>query len=331
MGKYRSTHTGAEIDTGVNKALNPDTVPSAGSTALITSDAVNKVQQGFAPIETSSTAANAYSVDDLLIYNGILYKAKAAIAVGDTLTVGTNIETTTIADGLRNAGGGTPYASNPAMDGTASPGSSNDYARGDHVHPSDTSKASVSDVTATRQMLAPILADPAGQAVSAGDYFIYNGTLYKALQAITSAMTAATFTGATYSEAVSGGGLNALKSALETKLLWTNPNPTSDFLPQTIQIANVSQYGVIYIAYKRAKGDSSVAVGTIFGEISAPQVIGEAQSTPNNSVPIILNRTFTIVSTGISADNGTIKQIISPYDKATSNDLMVPIYIYGSN
>lgn len=28
-----------------------------------------------------------------------------------------------------------PYNSNPAAPGTASPGSSNDYARGDHVHP----------------------------------------------------------------------------------------------------------------------------------------------------------------------------------------------------
>lgn len=45
------------------------------------------------------------------------------------------------------SGGGSsisPYASNPAMDGTASPGSSNDYARGDHVHPSDTSKLGTS-------------------------------------------------------------------------------------------------------------------------------------------------------------------------------------------
>ena len=32
------------------------------------------------------------------------------------------------------------YTSNPAMDGTASPGSSGDWARGDHVHPSDTAK-----------------------------------------------------------------------------------------------------------------------------------------------------------------------------------------------
>lgn len=33
-----------------------------------------------------------------------------------------------------------PYTSNPAMDGTASPGNSSAYARGNHVHPSDTSK-----------------------------------------------------------------------------------------------------------------------------------------------------------------------------------------------
>lgn len=34
-----------------------------------------------------------------------------------------------------------PYTSNPAMDGTASAGVSDDYARGDHVHPTDTSRA----------------------------------------------------------------------------------------------------------------------------------------------------------------------------------------------
>lgn len=39
-----------------------------------------------------------------------------------------------------SGGGGTPYTSNPSMDGVASPGSSNNFSRGDHVHPSDTSK-----------------------------------------------------------------------------------------------------------------------------------------------------------------------------------------------
>lgn len=35
------------------------------------------------------------------------------------------------------------YTSNPAMDGTASAGSSTQWAKGDHVHPSDTSRAPV--------------------------------------------------------------------------------------------------------------------------------------------------------------------------------------------
>lgn len=46
-----------------------------------------------------------------------------------------------------------PSSAVPAMDGTAAAGSSDDYARADHVHPSDTSKADVSAIpTATSQL-----------------------------------------------------------------------------------------------------------------------------------------------------------------------------------
>lgn len=38
------------------------------------------------------------------------------------------------------------YTSNPAMDGTASPGSSTAWARGDHVHPHDSTKADASAI-----------------------------------------------------------------------------------------------------------------------------------------------------------------------------------------
>ena len=41
----------------------------------------------------------------------------------------------------------TAYTSNPEMDGTASPGSSTSWAKGDHVHPTDTSRAA-SDIVA---------------------------------------------------------------------------------------------------------------------------------------------------------------------------------------
>ena len=42
-----------------------------------------------------------------------------------------------------------PYDGNPAMDGTASAGSSELFARGDHVHPADTSKANKSEMAIT--------------------------------------------------------------------------------------------------------------------------------------------------------------------------------------
>lgn len=40
-----------------------------------------------------------------------------------------------------------PYTSNPLMDGTASPGGDNNYARGDHRHPTDTSRAPTNHAT----------------------------------------------------------------------------------------------------------------------------------------------------------------------------------------
>lgn len=54
-------------------------------------------QAMLAPEELTLTAANAYAVGDLFRYDGKLYKASAAIEVGDTIEVGTNCEETTIA------------------------------------------------------------------------------------------------------------------------------------------------------------------------------------------------------------------------------------------
>ena len=51
---------------------------------------VNKTD--VAPIETGSTASQAYSIGQQFYLNGSLYKAKAAIAQGATFTIGTNCE-----------------------------------------------------------------------------------------------------------------------------------------------------------------------------------------------------------------------------------------------
>ena len=49
-------------------------------------------------VETSSTSAHAYTKGQILVYNNQTYRVKAAIAVGNTLTVGTNIEAITISN-----------------------------------------------------------------------------------------------------------------------------------------------------------------------------------------------------------------------------------------
>lgn len=54
--------------------------------------------------------------------------------------------------------GGDPYDSDPAMDGTASPGTSRKYARGDHVHPVDPSRAPVDSPAFTGTPTAPTAA-----------------------------------------------------------------------------------------------------------------------------------------------------------------------------
>ena len=59
---------------------------------------VEDLMDMIAGIETEATASQDYAKGDLLIKGMTLYKATAAIATGSTLTVGTNISATTIAD-----------------------------------------------------------------------------------------------------------------------------------------------------------------------------------------------------------------------------------------
>ena len=66
--------------------------PTEGTNwTLFVGEPTNMAERIIAPLEVSPSA-NAYSVGEQLIFNDVLYKAKTAIAVGDTLVVDTNIE-----------------------------------------------------------------------------------------------------------------------------------------------------------------------------------------------------------------------------------------------
>jgi len=94
------------------------------------------------------------------------------------------------------------YASNPAMDGTASPGSSGDYARGDHVHPSDTGKANQA------QLATVETGSTASANYSKGAYFCRNGSLYRVTEDIASG---ASFTSSNCTAVTVGAELVNLK------------------------------------------------------------------------------------------------------------------------
>ena len=66
--------------------------PTEGANwTIFISEPSNQVETSIAPIETSPATA-AHTVGTQLYYNDTLYKVKAAIAVGDSLVVDTNIE-----------------------------------------------------------------------------------------------------------------------------------------------------------------------------------------------------------------------------------------------
>lgn len=93
-----------------------DVVLNAGDIEIIpglvysngtTGKAVNTLAASVAPVESSGTASRAYFVGELLIYNYQLYKVVSPIAVGASLTPGTNITETTVKTEIVNGGSGT--------------------------------------------------------------------------------------------------------------------------------------------------------------------------------------------------------------------------------
>lgn len=76
----------------------------------------------------------------LLRSTAVFTRAEANGNIFWVTATGAQLGETTWTQGTITPGGGEPYSSNPSMDGVASAGTSTAYARGDHVHPSDTSK-----------------------------------------------------------------------------------------------------------------------------------------------------------------------------------------------
>lgn len=135
-----------------------------------------------------------------------------------------------VVSAIENRGMPSPSASNPQPIGTASPGTSNDYARGDHVHPENPA-----NVKAT-QLAYVETGATASQNYTAGQYISWNGILYTANQAISSGTTLNAGTGGNLTECVGGGFNNQLKVkefTFTTSTLGTSFSQTSRSIDTT--------------------------------------------------------------------------------------------------
>lgn len=287
MGQYKSSHTGPQIDAGINAALNPDLVPTTGSDALITSDAVAKVQQGFATIETAATSANSYAIGDLLVWGGILYKAKTSITAGDSFVVDTNIEATTIADKLNNID--TEITSdtdttltglltgNGSKVGTKSLDTSSLTNDADHVPSSSVVKSAITKVeTDLASIRATGSTNTTGAKIDAGTYFYLNGTLVRAK---TDIAVNASYTSGTNYETVTAGGLNSRRTVKETLL--TNGNETS-WTKKTVQ--NLNNFDFVRLCLNNNSGNADIGSSMI--PISKLKSLTSASSTWEAYVPL---------------------------------------------
>lgn len=122
-------------------ALTFDGAPTAGSSNPVISAGIKTALDEKAPTNHASSS-DTYGKGTDASY-GHVKLSDSTTGTSDTSggTAATPKAVKAVKDAIPSA-----YTSNPAMNGTASAGSSANWARGDHVHPKDTSKADQSEL-----------------------------------------------------------------------------------------------------------------------------------------------------------------------------------------
>lgn len=153
------TIVATNVQAAINELDNETQVALSGKAAV---GSATPLINGTATAGTSSAASRQDHVHPTDTTRAPLASpALTGTPTAPTALAGTNstqIATTAFVTAAVAAGGGggsTPSDSNPSMNGTASPGVSVNYSRGDHIHPSDTSRAPTSAATATGTSFTP--------------------------------------------------------------------------------------------------------------------------------------------------------------------------------
>jgi hypothetical protein len=83
-----------------NSIIEVDSTLSSSSTHPVQNSVlttrISHIETSIAPVEASSTATRAYAIGDYVILEGVLYRVTAAISIGDTIAVNTNVVVTDV-------------------------------------------------------------------------------------------------------------------------------------------------------------------------------------------------------------------------------------------
>lgn len=116
---------------------------------------------------------------------------------------------------------------------------------------------------------------------------------------------------------MSGGGEKQLE------LIWTNPNPNSDFGAQTISL-NLSKYKQVLIL-------ASIGLGGYVGGVknipSSGAVSGTFGGQPGTDGMYVGERTYNVALTGVTFGQGIIANFTGGY--SYTNSYYIPQKIYG--
>lgn len=192
-----------------------------------------------------------------------------------------------VVSAIQSRGMPSPSASNPQPIGTASPGTSNDYARGDHVHPENPANVKAAQLAYVE---TGATATKTG-GYTAGEYICWQGTLYTANMNIAYGTTLSAGTGGNLIECV-GGGFNNLPFTLKvqeftftTATLGTNFSQTSRAVGTTQNLFGIDATHIcsIFIRDNTMTPSSNV----IFGVWSGTLYVAATQScTLSDYLPV---------------------------------------------
>lgn len=201
-----------------------------------------------------------------------------------------------------------PTETTPLMDGVASTGDEYAYARGDHRHPSDTSKV---DVTTFNQAIQNVI-DNIDTINS--DIQNINGNITNLQNTKQNNLTA-------------GNGIDitddVVSSNLNMDLLWTNSNPDTAFNEQTLNLS-LTAYRLVYVEFRQYSGTSNF-IGNAFLKLGVNEIVQTINYS--GSTNYIIARNLKISDTGVTFGAA---YVYNSYASGTlNNSYIIPYRIYG--